>query len=234
MFKERSTKLERIDTGDYTPDEYETFLREIAFINRHLGDGRALKKSLLRDIERERLMDFSVLDVGSGSGEMLKMVAEFARRTGRKVKLAGIDLNPISAAATRSVSRAFPEITSVRGDAFELPFCDGSFDYAVSSLFFHHLTNQQIPQVLREMSRIASRGVFVIDLHRHPAAYVLYRLFCIAFGISPLVREDGSLSVRRGFRPEEVAELVTASGLRLKKVERAAPFRIVAWAGARK
>jgi len=227
VFKERSPVLERIDTGDYTPEEYETFLREIAFINRHLGDGRALGKSLLREIEREGLNEFSVLDVGSGSGELLRMIAEFARRTGRNAKLTGLDLNPISAAATRSAASRFPEISSVRGDAFELPFTDGSFDYAISSLFFHHLTDRQIPYVLREMSRVASRGFFIIDLHRHPAAYVLYQIFCLAFRISPLVRQDGSLSVLRGFKPEEVVEFVRASGLRLRTAERAAPFRIV-------
>lgn len=229
MFRKRSTKPERIDTGDYTPAEYETFLREIAFINRRLGDGRALKKSLLSEIGREALTEFSVLDVGSGSGELLKMIAEFARRSGRRAKLTGLDLNPASAAATHAASSAFPGITSIRGDAFLLPFADRSFDYAISSLFFHHLTDLQIPLVLKEMCRVARRGAFIIDLHRHPAAYALYRMFCAAFRISPLVREDGSLSVRRGFKPSELAELIRASGVRLKRVKRAAPFRIVAW-----
>ena len=127
-----------------------------------------------------------------------------------------------------------PEIRAVRGDAFKLPFADGSFDYAISSLFFHHLADGEIGNVLGEMSRVARRGVFVIDLHRHPAAFVLYRLFCIAFGISPLVRQDGSLSVRRGFKPDEVLEFMNGAGLRLKKIERAAPFRIIAWSDGRK
>ncbi len=228
MFKHRSTDLERIDTGDYTQQEYGTFLREIAFINRHLGDGRALKKSLLRAVEQEALKEFSVLDVGCGSGELLKIIANYARGSRRRAELTGLDLNPISAAATHAVSLELPEVKTVRGTAFELPFEDGTFDYAISSLFFHHLTYQQIPLALGEMSRVARRGIFVIDLHRHPAAYVLYRLFCTAFSISPLVRHDGSLSIKKGFRPEELAELMRISGLRLGKVARAAPFRLIA------
>ncbi len=214
MFARRSTKLERIDTGDYTPEEYAVFLREIAFINKYLGDQRALKKTLFRDIELEwqkpdrkgGLKDseaFSVLDVGCGSGELLRYIAEFAQRNGKKTKLVGIDLNEISTSVTTSESREFPEISAIRGDAFHLPFADNTFDYAISSLFFHHLTDKQIPQALKEMSRVARRCIYVIDLHRHPMAYVLYKLFCFAFRISPLVTQDGSLSILKGFKTSE-------------------------------
>jgi ubiquinone/menaquinone biosynthesis C-methylase UbiE len=227
MFKTRSTKLERIDTGDYTPEEYATFLREIAFINKYLGDRRALKKTLLREIESENLREFSVLDVGSGSGELLRTIAEFARDSELKAELVGIDLNEISASTAQTKSLDYPEIFSVRGNALTLPFAEGSFDYAISSLFFHHLTDKQIPVVLSEMSRVSRRGIFVIDLHRHPLAYVLYKLFCFTFRISPLVRQDGSLSILRGFRPKELKQQFSESKLRTKWVGRFFPFRLV-------
>jgi ubiquinone/menaquinone biosynthesis C-methylase UbiE len=227
VFKTRSTRLERIDTGDYTQTEYRRFLGEIAFINRYLGDRRALRKTLFREIEDENLPEFSVLDVGAGSGELLKAIAEFAGRSGRKATLAGVDLNEISAATVREVSNDFPEISSVRGDAFKLPFADGAFDYAISSLFFHHLTDAQIPVALAEMSRVARRGIYVIDLHRHPAAYALYRLFCILFRISPLVRQDGALSILRGFRPNELRGRSIAAVDSAEQVDRILPFRIV-------
>ncbi len=77
------------------------------------------------------------------------------------------------------------------------------------------------------MSRVARRGIYVIDLYRHPMAYILYKLFCVTFRISPLVRHDGSLSILKGFKPAELRDLVKASKLPLKKIERAAPFRLV-------
>ena len=218
----RSKELERIDTGDYTPAEYDRFLKEIAFINRFLGDRRALRRSLFRDIERRKLREFSMLDVGCGSGELLRYTAEFARAKGIKTKLSGLDLNPISASVSANGASDFPEIGVTQGDAFGLPFADGEFDYAISSLFFHHLTDEQIPHALGEMRRVARRSIFVIDLHRHATAYRLYRLFCRAFFISPLVTEDGSLSVLRGFRPAELARLAG-----MGSVTRSFPFRLV-------
>ena len=228
MFQKRSDKLERIDTGDYTPEEYERFLREIGFINRVLGDNRALRRTLLREIEIKNLRDFSVLDVGAGSGEMLRAVADFARRQNRTARLYGLELNARSARAIVEESKFFaPSIEAVRGDAFHLPFTDGAFDYAICSLFTHHFTDENVTKILAEMNRVAVCGIFVIDLHRHKAAYFLYRIFCAAFRISSLVREDGLLSILRAFTPIELETLGRGANLETIVVKRSFPFRLI-------
>lgn len=223
-FRTRSRRLERIDTGDYTAAEYRRFLREIAFINRHFGDKRALERSLFREIEARGLREFSLLDVGSGSGELLRTTADWATATGRRARLAGIDLSPIAAETAR---RDELGIEHLLGDARALPFEDGAFDFLIASLFFHHLTNDVAAEVLSEMRRVAKLGVVVIDLNRHPAAWVWYRLMCAAFSISPLVREDGSLSIMRAFTPGELSEIAEAAGAQDVTETRSLPFRIV-------
>lgn len=227
MFEKRSTELERIDTGDYTPEEYATFLREIAFINRYFGDKRAVEKTLLREIESNDLREFSVLDVGCGSGELLRIIAEFAARSNRDASLIGVDLNSISSDTTRDASSAFSEIASVQGDAMHLPLADDSVDYAISSLFFHHLTDDQIVVALKEMSRVARRGVFVIDLHRDPVAYAGYKVLCFVFRISELVRHDGSLSIKKGFKRGELSGLAAKAGLDHVADSHVTPGRVV-------
>ena len=224
MFGTRSLQLERIDTGDYTPAEYERFLREIRFINRATGDLRTLKKTLFRAIEKRGPSEFSVLDVGAGSGEMLAFIRDFALRTGRKARLAGLDLNEISAASIKAEGNG---INAVLGDALRMPFANDSFDYAICSLFTHHLTDEQAVEVLKEMSRVARLGIFVIDLYRHRAAHALYQVFCAAFRISSLVREDGSLSIQRSFKPSELLELAEKAGLQNISVERHFIYRLV-------
>jgi ubiquinone/menaquinone biosynthesis C-methylase UbiE len=185
-----------------------------------------LRKTLLREIAKKDLSEFSVLDVGAGSGELLRQIAEFASTNGRQATLAGLDLNEISANAIKRDSASFDNISTIRGDALKLPLADNSFDYAISSLFFHHLTDGQIGAVLIEMSRVARRGIVIIDLHRHPMAYALYKLFCAAFRISRLVREDGLLSIKRAFTPNELSEFAEIAELKMKRIGRAAPFRI--------
>ena len=96
VFEKRETKPERIDTGDYTDEEYNTFLREIRFINQRLGDRSALEKALLSEISKQDIKEFSVLDVGAGSGELLSVIADFAQESGRQCQLVGLDLNELS------------------------------------------------------------------------------------------------------------------------------------------
>ena len=226
-FQKRSLRLERIDTGDYTPEEYDRFLQDIRLVNRFAGDNRALKRTLLREIEREDLRGFSVLDVGAGSGELLRTIARFARRTDRKSALVGLELNARSARSILEESKDFGEIRSVRGDALSLPFADAAFDFAICSLFTHHFTDDAIVRILGEMSRVARRKIFIIDLHRHRAAYALYKIFCAGFSISRLVREDGSLSILRSFTPEELKTLGENARLENLSVERCFPFRLI-------
>lgn len=226
MFAKRSEKLERIDTGDYTDEEFERFLREIAFINRYFGDRQVLKRTLFQDIERKNLTEFSVLDVGAGSGEMLRVIAEFAKKTGRKAFLTGLDLNRISAETVLKESKGFAAIESIQSDALNMPFVNASFDYVISSLFTHHLSDQQVVCVISEMDR-ARRGLYIIDLHRHPLAYAAYKIFCSVFRISPLVRHDGSLSILRAFRRKELEVLAQNTVCSGYRVERYFPFRLV-------
>ncbi len=227
MLKKRSEKLERIDTGDYTAEEYERFLREISFINKYLGDVRALKKTLLQDIEKENPGKFSVLDIGAGSGEFLRVIARFARKQKRKANLVGLELNARSADSILEKSKNFAEINSVRGDALRLPFADKSFDYAVCSLFTHHFSDEKIIEIFSEMKRVSRRKIFVIDLHRHRFAYVSYKIFCTVFRISPLVRQDGALSILRSFTPKDLEKLAQKAEFENFSVKRYFPFRLV-------
>src|SRR5882724_145448 len=134
QFRQRSLELEHLDKGDYSSEEYEGCIVELQRVNRWLGDAQALTDSLLQEIEREDLQSFSVIDVGAGSGELLRVIAGWARETKRKAHLIGLELNARSATAIADESGAFSEISAVRGDAFRLPFADKTFDYAICSL----------------------------------------------------------------------------------------------------
>jgi ubiquinone/menaquinone biosynthesis C-methylase UbiE len=138
-----------------------------------------------------------------------------------------LEYNQRSAESINLESKDFDEISGVRGTGFSLPFADNSFDYIICSLFTHHFTDENVVKLLAEMKRVSSRGVFVIDLHRHAIAYGLYKMFCVAFSISNLVREDGSLSVLRGFKPTELNDLAGKANFESIEVSKHFPYRLV-------
>jgi ubiquinone/menaquinone biosynthesis C-methylase UbiE len=226
-FKQRSHEPEYLDTGDYTPEEYEDCISELQFVNRWMGDAHALKQTLLKDVEQNSLREFSVLDVGAGSGELLRVAASWARETNRRFRGVGLELNERSAQAILEDSKAFPEIASVRADALRMPFGDAEFDYVMCSLFTHHFPDQQVVQLLREMSRAARRRIFVIDLHRDPVPYFFYTTLGKLVLKNRLIRHDGALSILRSFKPRELLNLARAAGLHNVAVEHHFPARLV-------
>ena len=221
-FRHRSEELEHLDKGDYTPEEYEGCMVELRRVNRFLGDAGALRRTLLEEIE-----DFSVLDVGAGSGELLRVVAHWSHENKRHARLVGVELNARSASAILEESAAFSEISALRGDALRLPFADDAFDYVICSLFTHHFKDAGVVSVLSELNRVTRRRLFVIDLHRHPLAYFFYTTVGRLFLHNRLIREDGALSILRSFRPEELRQLAVQAHLRDVQVERRFPFRLV-------
>ena len=231
-FTQRSHRLEHIDTGNYTADEYEDCIGELQLVNRWIGDAHSLKATVLREVEVQRLKSFSMLDIGAGSGELLRVAARWARQTHRKLRAVGLDMNERMTESIVEESERFDEISSVRGDALKLPFADAEFDYVICSLFTHHLLDEQVVQVLGEMSRVAKRRIFVIDLHRHPVAYLLYTTVGKIILHNRLVRHDGALSILRGFKSDELLELAQRAGLRDIWIERHFPYRLVLSAAA--
>lgn len=227
QFRQRSYEPERIDKGDYTPEEYEGCLAELRRVNRWLGDVSVLRRTVLPEIGRDGAREFSLLDVGAGTGELLREVARWSRGRKLKAQLIGLELNERAAQGISEESREFDEIVAVRGDALRLPFDDDAFDYVMCSLFTHHLRDEGVVAVLAEMSRVARRRVYVIDLHRQPVAYYFYTTVGRLLLHSSLVRQDGALSILRSFVPEELRGLAARAGLSRVEVERRFPYRLV-------
>jgi ubiquinone/menaquinone biosynthesis C-methylase UbiE len=222
-FRQRSLQLERLDTGDYTAEEYSRWQVELRFVNRLLGDARALRLSLINMLRGVDAEVVSIVDVGAGTGELLKTAKEaLGKRSGF---LVGAELNNEAARAINARFKEF-QVAGVQCNAIRLPFADNSFDFAVSSLFLHHLSDDEALILISEMARVSRRRFFIIDLHRHAVAYHLYHTFGRLF-LQPFTHQDGSLSIMRSFRPKELRSLANRAGLDDFTIRRRAAFRLV-------
>ena len=110
---------------------------------------------------------------------------------------------------------AFPEITLVRADAAALPIRDGAADVAVSTLTLHHLEGDSAVSCLSGMAASASLAV-VNDLLRTRLSLVVAWLSTRVFGLHPVSRHDGPLSVRRAYSAAELTGLAARAGVRAR------------------
>jgi ubiquinone/menaquinone biosynthesis C-methylase UbiE len=207
-FSSRAQILELMDDLSRPVAEFEQAYRELASINRRLGNIRAIERFLP---SKEGL---SVLDVAAGGCDIGDGLMET-----RSCRVVSLDINDMGLRRTR---RTWPVV----GDGKCLPFANDTFDAVMCTLSFHHLTDSECVDVLREMWRTSRGCVLVNDLHRHPVAYVSIWVLARLFSKSNMVKHDGPASVRRAFRPEELQTIAQRAGVRAE-VHRSFPFRLV-------
>lgn len=226
-FSRRSDQTEWMD-GDCDFTTFRDTLRDLAKVNVVTLAHRptlAYLERLRRRGRLDRLRPVTIVDAGSGYGDLLAAIGRWAQRREVPVRLVGVDLNPWSAQAAAERWRAQADVQWITGDIFDY---DGPCDVLVSSLFTHHLDDGQATRFLAWMDRRAAVGWFVNDLHRLALPYFGFALLAWLMRWHPYVRHDGPVSIARAFRPADWRSLVRRAELPAGRVAiaRRFPFRL--------
>ncbi|MFN2483809.1 MAG: methyltransferase domain-containing protein [Candidatus Limnocylindria bacterium] len=209
----RTDERELLDAETLDPRELRANLRELARLNRLPGGVWASIhgiESLTGDGGQ-----VSVLDVGTGGGDMPIAFVRHARARGRRWIVVAAEPRPEILELARRRVRSEPAITVEPADARQLPFADRSFDVAHASLLLHHLDRGRAIEALSEMARVAREGVVINDLQRGPLHYAVTAAVVLGLTQSRYSRHDGLVSARRAYTLDERHDLIEAAGLRV-------------------
>ena len=226
----RVERPELMDLPGQDPAALAENLADIRRVNRWLG-GRWLT---VRAVGRLAAMTppgspLLILDVATGTADIPLAVVAWARRQGRVARVVATD---ISADILRLTPGDRPaEVTLAVADGRRLPFDDDAFDIAMCSLALHHLPPEAATMMLREMGRVARRGVVVNDLVRGRAGYAGAWLFSRLLTRNPLTRHDAPLSVQRAYTRAEMAALADRAGLGAVRFVGLPGYRVAMTAG---
>lgn len=169
-------------------------------------------KRLIAALPTDRLV--TVLDVGTGAGDIPRELVRWARREGRRIRIFALDRDAATLRIAATLVRDYPEITFLQGDALSLPIRTGAVDLTISAMTLHHLEPDAGVRYLAEMDRAARVGFVVNDLVRSRVAHFVVWLITRFITRSAISRHDGPLSVRRSYTPGEVGELCEQAGLK--------------------
>lgn len=227
----RSYRSELLDAPGNRHEDLAPALRDIGRVNRWLGGSSAVVRSVDRIAVRRNLREFTLLDVGTGAGDVPRAVMAHASKRGIEVRGVGIDLDPhivrIASDPDRSHTSS-SRLALIRGDGFALPFRDRGIDFVTSSLFLHHFHEAEASRLIAEFARVARVAVVVNDLARHLVPWAVIRILATLFAESPMFRHDAPLSVLKGWTAGELLSVAEGAGLRNEaRIRRFAPYRIV-------
>ena len=212
-FSQRSRETEWLDQANLDPEELRSVLRDLARFNGamlgYLPVLRWLRKAVTSVAKNRPL---SLLDVGCGYGDLLRAIRSWADRYGITIALRGVDINTHAVRSARDATDPSYAIDYQVADIFRLQSTE-PVDLIVSSLFTHHLTNDEIVNFLAWMERTASRGWLICDLQRHPVPHFFIGIAGRLSPLHPVVFRDGQISVRRALARSEWEKQLCAAGI---------------------
>jgi 2-polyprenyl-3-methyl-5-hydroxy-6-metoxy-1,4-benzoquinol methylase len=203
--KYRAAETETMDDFLLEGEELRDTLDKIAAINTLLGGNKlTLKavKKLLATMDTQKVI--TIADIGCGNGDMLRLLANYARKRNIKLVLTGIDANRYTVDYATKLSEDYPEICYLCLDIFDAAFEGLHYDIILCTLTLHHFEDSAVLKIMRQFYDNATIGVIINDLHRSKMAYYLFKAICTLFRLNRMASEDGLISIRKGFKRQDL------------------------------
>ncbi len=207
-FRERAGGVEYIDEGLASESLTVKTHRLMRLLNRFSGSRRIVERFIEAQYRAcgpgRRL---TVLDLGAGSCDIPLAIVRRARRKGMNLQFTCVDRSaPALAMARQQIAASgVGGIELVQADICQYRPAE-PFDCAVGSLFFHHFADEQIVDMIKRLRGYVRQSLLINDLHRAAGPY----LACGAMRpfLPGLIWHDAMLSVKRGFRPDQLRQLL--------------------------
>jgi len=225
--RQRDRQPELMDDPGLDPAAHRHALAGLARLNRVSGSAAAVWPAVRRLALATPGRPVKVLDVATGSGDVLLDLMRKASRAGVALDAAGCDLSPVAVAtATDATSRAKVPARFFAADVLRQPLPAG-YDAVICSLFLHHLDRDAAVGLLGRMRAAGPRLIVVNDLARSAFNYAVVWVGARLLSRSPVVHVDGPLSVRAAFTPAELLAVADDAGLAGATVTPHFPGRMV-------
>jgi SAM-dependent methyltransferase len=222
-----------MDDPAIDPALHRAALARLRAINTISLADRAIARAVARLIGGSTTSPLRILDVATGSGDVALRVAARLESRGLTTDLLLCDRSGTALAEARRCARRVGHvIETIEADVLTkgIPLPDRSVDIAMCSLFFHHLPAPEATSVIREMARVARRGVVISDLRRCRAGWAAAWTVGALSG-SRIVRIDAPRSVEGACTIAEARSLAREAGLESAAVHQIIPWRfLLVWA----
>lgn len=202
--KQRTSQSEIMDNFYMKGELLRDALNKIAKINQLLG-GNQLTLEGVKNILKQNPTDqkITIVDVGCGNGDMLRYLSDYGNSNSLEFELIGIDANQFTVDYAKELSIHYPNIKYRCEDIFDEIFAALQYDIVLCTLTLHHFKDDEIIKLLKVFNVNAKLGIVINDLQRSSVSYRLFQVLCFVFRLNDMSREDGLVSILRGFkRPE--------------------------------
>jgi 2-polyprenyl-3-methyl-5-hydroxy-6-metoxy-1,4-benzoquinol methylase len=201
--------LEMMDRGQPVSAELEHDLERIRQLNRWFGSYRLVLgfiRSWIKPADKLR-----VADLATGSGDIPRLIVDYARQISAKVEIDALDRQPATLEIARTLSADYPEISYHEANVLEWNSVE-AYDITLCTLALHHFSNDDAVRLLRRCREVSKRFVLVSDLRRGFSLIAGIYLLTMLIFREPMTRYDARLSSLRAFSFSEMRDLALCAG----------------------
>jgi 2-polyprenyl-3-methyl-5-hydroxy-6-metoxy-1,4-benzoquinol methylase len=201
--------LEMMDRGQPVSAELEHDLERIRQLNRWFGSYRLVLgfiRSWIKPADKLR-----VADLATGSGDIPRLIVDYARQISAKVEIDALDRQPATLEIARTLSADYPEISYHEANVLEWNSVE-AYDITLCTLALHHFSNDDAVRLLRRCREVSKRFVLVSDLRRSFSLIAGIYLLTMLIFREPMTRYDARLSSLRAFSFSEMRDLALCAG----------------------
>ncbi len=224
FLKERNSDIREI-MDDPNCDQEKLFHTYDQFrtINKLLGRWRNIYKKWIRPEIQKLNGKASILDIGSGGGDIILLLHQFTKKDGFDVNFTGIDPDP--RAIHYTLQKKWPdEINFIKTTSSDLVEGKWSFDIVISNHLLHHLTPDELIDICNDASTLSKKMVLFNDIERSDMGFSIFSVLSPILFRNSFVSMDGVISIKRSYTKTELQENLP----KCWSVHKQFPFRLLA------
>lgn len=192
-------------------------------INRLIGGWRRIYKSHIRPALLKFPREASILDIGCGGGDILRLLYKFCQEDELKVQFTGIepDVRAIVYTQKKHWPGSFTFLNSFSNDLVQQK---QSYTVVISNHLIHHLTHDELRNICDDAQHLAQEKVIFSDIERSDVGYACFKTFAPLLFKNSFIVADGIRSIRRSYQKDELEPLLPDGWT----VHKQFPFRLLA------
>lgn len=225
FLKNRNEELtEKMDLAGCDQELLFNTYQQFSTVNRLISGWQQVYKKLIRPVFSNKNQGYSILDIGCGGGDIIKLLDKITKTDGFTVNFTGIDTD--ERAIQFLTQKTWPaNIRFLQNDSSELAQRNDEFDLVISNHLVHHLTESELITLCEDTEKLTSRRIIFNDIERSDFGYASFKTLAPLIFHNSFIVEDGLTSIKRSYRKEELQNILPLGW----QVKRLFPFRLLAF-----